>query len=352
MARFDRTALALCLVATGCGARTGDLDSSGAFGNGDVFPGSGSISGSGAESGNGGAAQGSGAAGATSSGGFGGVAGGPVGGYVGYGGYAGGPAGGAIGYGGYVGYGGYAGGPLCDPGFCGSMVTSTPYGPMEYPGCCTPYGSCGLRTDVVSKFVPFTPSCIEPSGPGIPDGSCPGMASPNGLPVPGCCRSDGLCGYDLSLLGLGCEMDPGLDYVQSCSPYGTGGYPGMGGYSGGGAYPGTGGYYYPPPPPATGGYGGMSAGAAQCVSQARSECETCACTSCFDGMTACFADPGCPEILACANQTGCTGFGCMDPSTCEAVINQYGGVGSPSVALAIPLFSCLQSAGCPCGFGK
>jgi hypothetical protein len=88
-----------------------------------------------------------------------------------------------------------------------------------------------------------------------------------------------------------------------------------------------------------------------CVSQAHSDCERCACGSCFGDLFACFGDRGCPAILQCANRTGCTGVDCYAPSTCQPVIDQYGGLSSQSTALAIPLFSCLQMSGCPCGFG-
>ncbi|HEX7670982.1 MAG TPA: hypothetical protein VF395_15410, partial [Polyangiaceae bacterium] len=87
----------------------------------------------------------------------------------------------------------------------------------------------------------------------------------------------------------------------------------------------------------------------QCVASAQSDCERCVCKSCNTSLDGCFQDPGCPLILQCANQTGCTGIDCYGPSTCQSVIDKFGGIGSASVNLAIPLFGCAQT--CNCGFG-
>jgi hypothetical protein len=137
---------------------------------------------------------------------------------------------------------------------------------------------------------------------------------------------------------LGCVGAPdGIEQV--CGFAGAGGSF-TGGSGGVGAFGGTGGVI---------GSGG-SAGADMCAAEANSVCEKCACTSCFGDITACFADSGCPAILSCANQTGCSGIDCLQPSTCETIIDQFGGISGSSVGLALPLFSCLQQAACPCGF--
>jgi hypothetical protein len=205
--------------------------------------------------------------------------------------------------------------------------------------------------------------CLPLDAPGTFDPSCPSFVGPDGAPIDGCCTPSGWCGFDMGVFGLGC-LDVGAGGGAPLQPCG-GGAPGYGGSPGTGATPGYGGYgavgaggYGAVT--TTGGYGqgggiGYAGGStvdpvAQCVAQAGSECEACACSACFGDLTACFADVGCPVILQCANLTGCSGADCYQPSTCQSIIDEYGGVGSTSTSLAIPLFQCLQGAGCPCGF--
>jgi hypothetical protein len=159
---------------------------------------------------------------------------------------------------------------------------------------------------------------------------------------------------DLTSVGVGCVARSGP--VQSCRiGGGTGGFGGFGGFGGGfgpggsvstGGSPATGGVIGAGGFPATGG----SVAVDQCVGQARSECEVCACQSCFENIAPCFQDTGCPAILQCANLTGCSGVNCYSPSACQTVIDQYGGPFGTSVNVALPLFQCLRSAGCACGF--
>lgn len=40
-------------------------------------------------------------------------------------------------------------------------------------------------------------------------------------------------------------------------------------------------------------------------------CEHCVCESCPEALADCAATPGCPEIMACALQTGCTATDCF-----------------------------------------
>jgi hypothetical protein len=117
----------------------------------------------------------------------------------------------------------------------------------------------------------------------------------------------------------------------------TGGFAGAGGVSTGGVGGGT-----------SGGAGGATP--EQCVSQARSDCEACACKGCFQQLVPCFQDEACPLILQCANQTHCTGTDCLNPDTCGPLIQKYG-IGSPGVSLAVSLFGCIANTGCDCGFG-
>ena len=104
----------------------------------------------------------------------------------------------------------------------------------------------------------------------------------------------------------------------------------------------------------TGGSGGSggSGGVAQCVSQATSACEKCLCTDCFSQLGQCIADFGCPVILQCAANTGCTGASCYQPGTCKGVIDSFGGPFGQSTQMALSLVSCSSSQGCPCGLGN
>jgi len=46
--------------------------------------------------------------------------------------------------------------------------------------------------------------CLELEAAGTPDPSCPGVTIASILPFSGCCRPDGMCGAQDTLLGLGC----------------------------------------------------------------------------------------------------------------------------------------------------
>jgi hypothetical protein len=186
--------------------------------------------------------------------------------------------------------------------------------------------------------------------------------------VYGCCRADGTCGADLYALGLGC-VPAANGVVAYCGPgtggfVSSGGFPGTGGFVSFGGFPGTGGFVSFGGFPGTGGFvssggalgtgaisGNGGATADQCAAQATTPCEKCACTACFDAMVACYVHGGCPDILHCANQTGCTGVDCYQPSTCQSVIDRWGGPLGDSTSLAMTLFSCLSGSACDCGFG-
>lgn len=81
-----------------------------------------------------------------------------------------------------------------------------------------------------------------------------------------------------------------------------------------------------------------------CLDQATNDCEICACNNCLAELTACEADPGCVEVRMCAQETGCTGLGCLGP--CGDVIDEAGGLGGQSVMLALQVSDCYEAASC------
>ncbi len=105
-------------------------------------------------------------------------------------------------------------------------------GVVALPACC-PAGttnSCGIDSTPVTTFDPRWPlACIELDQPGRMEVSCPMetlTVGVNTLPLPGCCRPAGVCGwfFDLSSLGgptIGCaDSTPFLDggVPPSCTP--------------------------------------------------------------------------------------------------------------------------------------
>lgn len=217
-------------------------------------------------------------------GGTGGFGGGGTGGVAGFG---GGGFGGVAGFGGSGGVAGSGG----TGGFTGSCCQTQPW-----PGC---------QDTAVAKCV-----CSQD---------------------PFCCQQqwDGACVSEVTSLGCGtCGGTGG---------FGGGGTGGVAGFGGGGAG-GVAGF---------GGSGG-GGGVAQCVSQAKDDCDKCLCTSCFSQLGQCIADFGCPVILQCAEKTGCSGIGCYQPNTCQGVIDSFGGPFGQSAQRAFQLVACAINQGCPC----
>jgi hypothetical protein len=159
-------------------------------------------------------------------------------------------------------------------------------------------------------------------------------------PWPGCgdplisrcvCRVDREC----------CSIDWDGACVAGVEAYGCGTCGGMGGSAGMGGAGGFGGSG------ATGGVAGAG-GVGECVDRMPTECGKCLCESCFSQLGACIADWGCPAILECVQRTGCTGLGCYSPSTCQTVIDRFGGPIGTSTQLALGLMICAVTRGCPC----
>jgi hypothetical protein len=198
----------------------------------------------------------------------------------------------------------------------------------SFAGCCTNSGRCGLDLGTAATAIGISPGCQQLNQPGTIDYGCPSLAQivmTTAPDFPGCCRPDGTCGVAINTpeVPFGCVQEVYNGLIRYCADGGVGGA------------------------------GGASTAIQQCVSQARSDCEKCACGSCYDSLIPCFKDVGgCPQILACANRTGCTGVDCYQPGTCQAVIDRTGGIGSYSLQLALPLFTCVRGSGCACGFGQ
>jgi hypothetical protein len=188
--------------ASGLGGTGGNTVAGGSGGSDGSKGGSGGLTGgsggsTGGEGGTGGSTGGEGGAGG-STGGTGG-SGGSTGGKGG----TGGSTGGKGGTGGST--GGKGGAPGADAGVrvvCGMSVC----GPITsvagtWPPCCLvdEPNACG-------GFVLGT-VCLS-STPGTADASCPSV-SVMGQALPGCCRRSGLCGANMSIVGLGCN-DPAI----------------------------------------------------------------------------------------------------------------------------------------------
>lgn len=93
---------------------------------------------------------------------------------------------------------------------------------------------------------------------------------------------------------------------------------------------------------------GGSGGVAECVAQSESDCEACLCADCFQEYGDCVGDFGCPKILECIDEKGCSGLDCYTPDTCQKVIDKYGGPAGASVTYVTGLVECAAAASCPC----
>jgi hypothetical protein len=70
------------------------------------------------------------------------------------------------------------------------------------------------------------------------------------------------------------------------------------------------------------------------------ECSDCVCENCLMELQECEADEGCKAIRQCAEETGCSGFDCLQ--TCGDVIDMYGGIGGDSAGLGLEISMCLD----------
>ncbi|MBM4359226.1 MAG: hypothetical protein FJ096_14070 [Deltaproteobacteria bacterium] len=103
-----------------------------------------------------------------------------------------------------------------------------------------------------------------------------------------------------------------------------------------------------------GGTGATSGGGAQCTAASVNmddPCEVCVVTSCTAEALACCQNEGCLDIVACAQETGCSGADCYQPETCQKVIDDAGGI-QIAVGYAAPLGECaFENCATECGQG-
>lgn len=84
-----------------------------------------------------------------------------------------------------------------------SGCSNCPTSPVGAASCCTPADKCGYD---LGQF--GIPGCQEANAPGNVDQNCPdGFVPSQNITLEGCCRYDGICGFEDPGLGLGC-MDP------------------------------------------------------------------------------------------------------------------------------------------------
>jgi hypothetical protein len=72
----------------------------------------------------------------------------------------------------------------------------------------------------------------------------------------------------------------------------------------------------------------------------QTECSDCVCENCLEQLQACEMDEGCKAIRQCAEETGCTGFDCLQ--LCGDVIDMYGGIGGESAQKGLQISMCLD----------
>jgi hypothetical protein len=113
---------------------------------------------------------------------------------------------------------------------CGSMTCTAPSGgilPIPLSACCLPDNSCGASPNLSALGGAGAPPAGVDAGSvcltleaGTPDPSCPSQ-SVMGFALAGCCAA-GTCGYDLSIIGLGCNsfsaFGGGVGAQMACSP--------------------------------------------------------------------------------------------------------------------------------------
>jgi hypothetical protein len=121
------------------------------------------------------------------------------------------------------------------PIMCGTTTCNAPAGVLPLSPCCLPNNGCGgtLGAAALAMFDAggFDASgfdagaiCLDTSA-GTPDTACPSQSA-MGFALTGCCTASGVCGVDLSMIGLGCDS---LSALASMAPAGALGDSGLGG---------------------------------------------------------------------------------------------------------------------------
>src|SRR5260221_9258836 len=102
--------------------------------------------------------------------------------------------------------------PSGQPIACGANMCAPPAGGViPLTPCCLPDNSCGASLGALGMM--GAPDAGDDGGGGIgcldtsagtADPSCPTQMA-MGFPLMGCCKKAGVCGFDLSVAGLGCN---------------------------------------------------------------------------------------------------------------------------------------------------
>lgn len=92
--------------------------------------------------------------------------------------------------------------------------------------------------------------------------------------------------------------------------------------------------------PSTGGSAGTPGVIEACQVIAGNSCQQCLCSTCSSQIVQCFSNFGCALILACAQQTGCSGVACYNAQTCKPVIDQFGGLTGTAMKDVLSLLTC------------
>jgi hypothetical protein len=117
--------------------------------------------------------------------------------------------------GGSAGPGADASGPA--PVTCGNHMCTAPAAVLvPLTACCQSDNTCGasvsaggLGGGAAASASPDGGTLCLDTAPGTADSMCPSTTA-MGFPLRGCCSRFGLCGYDLSTIGLGCNPFAGL----------------------------------------------------------------------------------------------------------------------------------------------
>lgn len=104
---------------------------------------------------------------------------------------------------------------------CGSTTCSPPAAgaAVSLAACCLPDGGCGASFGMSPLADPEggAAACLD-TDPGTLDPSCPSTTT-MGFHMQGCCSVAGVCGVDLSIIGLGCISSiPGLAMADAGPP--------------------------------------------------------------------------------------------------------------------------------------
>jgi hypothetical protein len=105
---------------------------------------------------------------------------------------------------------------------CGSMMCSAPSSALvPLSPCCLADNGCGANFGAAGAAMfggaaDAGALCLD-TAPGTPNSSCPSQTA-MGFALAGCCTAGGLCGIDLSMIGLGCNAGAGL---AALAPPGT-----------------------------------------------------------------------------------------------------------------------------------